>query len=83
MTNCCYQFTWLFGSQLSRYCDELLILTCPVFFCFQLSRYCDELLRNNAKGLTETETDDKLNQVILVFRYLEDKDVFEKVCILV
>jgi hypothetical protein len=45
----------------------------------QLSRYCDDLLRNHAKGFSETEIDDRLNQVIVLFKYIEDKDLFERV----
>jgi Cullin family len=37
------------------------------------------LLRNNAKGFSETEIDDRLSQVIVLFKYIEDKDIFERV----
>lgn len=45
----------------------------------QLSRYCDDLLRNHAKGFSETEIDDRLNQVIVLFKYIDDRDLFERV----
>ena len=43
-----------------------------------LSRYCDSLLKRGAKGLSEAEIDDKLSQSITVFKYIDDKDVFQK-----
>lgn len=53
-----------------------------------LAKYCDSLLRkpgsnsnqsnNNNKTLTDSEIDDKLTQSIIVFKYLDDKDVFQK-----
>eukprot|EP00613_Pedinella_sp_CCMP2098_P033057 CAMPEP_0171731480 /NCGR_PEP_ID=MMETSP0991-20121206/28962_1 /TAXON_ID=483369 /ORGANISM="non described non described, Strain CCMP2098" /LENGTH=829 /DNA_ID=CAMNT_0012326513 /DNA_START=87 /DNA_END=2577 /DNA_ORIENTATION=- len=39
--------------------------------------YIDELLRSSLKGVTEDEADAKLEKVIVIFRYLQDKDVFE------
>lgn len=44
----------------------------------QLARYCDSLLRKSQKGITESEIDDKLNLSITVFKYIDDKDVFQK-----
>lgn len=42
-----------------------------------LAVYVDELLRGGLKGLSEARVDEELNKVILIFRYLQDKDVFE------
>jgi len=42
-----------------------------------LGIYVDELLRGGLRGKTEKEVSDELNKVIIVFRYLSDKDVFE------
>lgn len=39
--------------------------------------YIDELLKSGLKGLSETEVDAQLEKVIAIFRYLQDKDVFE------
>jgi hypothetical protein len=54
-----------------------------VLFCFFFSkktlRYCDALLR---KGKAKTEAGDldaKLRSIITIFKYLDDKDVFQKV----
>lgn len=44
-----------------------------------LAKYCDSLLR---KGKTKTEVGDldaKLRSIITIFKYLDDKDVFQKV----
>ena len=44
-----------------------------------LARYCDSLLKKSAnKGVNESEIDDKLTMSIIVFRYIDDKDVFQK-----
>lgn len=43
-----------------------------------LARYCDALLKRSMRGMTETEVDEKLTQSITVFKYVEDKDVFQK-----
>lgn len=42
-----------------------------------LSVYVDELLRGGLKGKTEAQVTAELEKVIIVFRYLSDKDVFE------
>lgn len=42
-----------------------------------LAIYADELLRSGIKGLTEAEIINLLNDIILVFRFISDKDVFE------
>lgn len=43
-----------------------------------LARYCDSLLKKSAKNPEEAELEDTLNQVLIVFKYVEDKDVFQK-----
>ncbi|XP_076032202.1 cullin 2 [Oratosquilla oratoria] len=43
-----------------------------------LARYCDSLLKKSTKGLNESEVDDKLGQSITIFKYIDDKDVFQK-----
>uniref|UniRef100_UPI00359000F2 cullin-1-like n=1 Tax=Myxine glutinosa TaxID=7769 RepID=UPI00359000F2 len=43
-----------------------------------LARYCDSLLKKSSKNPEEADLEDALNQVIVVFRYIEDKDVFQK-----
>lgn len=49
---------------------------------FKLARYTDTLLRKSGKGLSDSELDTKLSQAIIIFRYIEDKDIFQKVSIL-
>lgn len=39
--------------------------------------YIDELMRSGFKGATEADVESKLDDVIVIFRYLQDKDVFE------
>lgn len=39
--------------------------------------YIDELLKSSLKGLSEEEADVLLEKVIVIFRYLQDKDIFE------
>ncbi|GAB6030467.1 Cullin-2 [Chamberlinius hualienensis] len=43
-----------------------------------LAKYCDSLLKKSAKGMSESEIDDKLTSAITVFKYIDDKDVFQK-----
>lgn len=45
----------------------------------QLAKYCDNLLKKSAKGMTENEVEDKLTSFITVFKYIDDKDIFQKV----
>jgi len=43
-----------------------------------IARFCDQLLRKNSNNPEEAELEDTLNQVMTVFKYIEDKDVFQK-----
>lgn len=43
-----------------------------------LAKYCDALLKKSAKGISESEVEDKLTHSITVFKYIDDKDVFQK-----
>ncbi|XP_036166172.1 cullin-2-like isoform X1 [Myotis myotis] len=43
-----------------------------------LAKYCDNLLKKSAKGMTENEVEGKLTSFITVFKYIDDKDVFQK-----
>ena len=45
---------------------------------FQLAKYCDTLLKKSAKGMSESEVDDKLAQSITVFKYLDNKDIYQR-----
>jgi cullin 2 len=36
------------------------------------------LLKKSSKGITESEIDDKLANSITIFKYIDDKDVFQK-----
>ena len=42
-----------------------------------LAVYVDELLRVGLRGATDEQATEQLQQAILIFRYLSDKDVFE------
>jgi len=43
-----------------------------------LAKYCDSLLKKSTKHLSELEIDARLNNVIIIFKYIDDKDVFQK-----
>ncbi|XP_076327537.1 cullin-2-like isoform X2 [Tachypleus tridentatus] len=43
-----------------------------------LAKYCDSLLKKSAKGISESEIEDKLSQSVTVFRYIDDKDIYQK-----
>ncbi|KFH11576.1 putative cullin 3, partial [Toxoplasma gondii MAS] len=42
-----------------------------------LSLYLDDLFRKSMRGLSEAEAEQKLDEVLVLFRYLRDKDIFE------
>lgn len=54
------------------------LCTFPIFCSLQLAKYCDLILRKSSKGMTESELDDKLTDAILIFKYFDDKDMFQK-----
>lgn len=43
-----------------------------------LSRFTDGLLRKSSKMLDEEELERMLRQVMTIFKYIEDKDIFSK-----
>ncbi|KAJ5091551.1 cullin-1 [Penicillium alfredii] len=43
-----------------------------------LARYTDSLLKKGAKSAEESELEEMLVQIMVVFKYIEDKDVFQK-----
>ncbi|KAL4149405.1 hypothetical protein QTP88_003363 [Uroleucon formosanum] len=43
-----------------------------------LSKYCDNLLKKSSKGMCESEIDQKLLQSITIFKYVDDKDIFQR-----
>lgn len=43
-----------------------------------LAKYCDSLLKKNAKNTDDTDLELVLQNVMIVFKYVEDKDVFQK-----
>ncbi|XP_056637618.1 cullin-2 isoform X1 [Diorhabda sublineata] len=43
-----------------------------------LAKYCDTLLKKSSKGISETEVDEKLAESITIFKYIDDKDIFQK-----
>merc|ERR1712150_342859 len=43
-----------------------------------IAKFCDQLLKKSSKNPEEAELEDTLNQVMTVFKYIEDKDVFQK-----
>lgn len=43
-----------------------------------LAKYCDTLLKKSSKGISETEVDEKLAESIIIFKYIDDKDIFQK-----
>ena len=43
-----------------------------------LAKYTDQLLKKGAKAAEEAELEEMLVQIMVVFKYIEDKDVFQK-----
>ncbi|CAO2594742.1 Cul2 [Lemmus lemmus] len=58
--------------------DKVTMVYFITNFLFELAKYCDNLLKKSAKGMTENEVEDKLTSFITVFKYIDDKDVFQK-----
>ncbi|CAI5445069.1 unnamed protein product [Caenorhabditis angaria] len=44
----------------------------------RLARYTDGLLKKTSKGISDTDLETKLTSAIVIFRYIEDKDIFQK-----
>ena len=42
-----------------------------------LAQYVDDMLRSKLRGMGEEQVEERLGKVIVIFRYLQDKDVFE------
>ncbi|KHJ82343.1 cullin family protein [Oesophagostomum dentatum] len=72
---CGYEFT----SKLSRMFTDIGLSSELADKFNKLARYTDNLLRKSAKGMSESEVDQQLSKAIVIFRYIEDKDVFQKV----
>eukprot|EP00967_Tisochrysis_lutea_P103264 scaffold155787_cov29-Tisochrysis_lutea.AAC.10 len=43
-----------------------------------LSLFVDELMRKGMRGTSEDEIEVTLDKVVMLFRYLQEKDVFER-----
>ncbi|ULT87976.1 hypothetical protein L3Y34_007272 [Caenorhabditis briggsae] len=43
-----------------------------------VAHYMDDMLRSGLKCVSDAEMDNKLDNVMILFRYLQEKDVFEK-----
>ncbi|CAF1237055.1 unnamed protein product [Rotaria sordida] len=43
-----------------------------------LAQYCNTLLRKGNRTVEETDLEEKFNQIMVVFNYIENKDVFQK-----
>ncbi|KJE88376.1 Cullin 1a [Capsaspora owczarzaki ATCC 30864] len=43
-----------------------------------LAAFCDQLLKKSNKNQSEAEIEEKLQQVIKIFKYIEGKDIFQK-----
>ncbi|CAJ0955057.1 unnamed protein product, partial [Mesorhabditis belari] len=44
----------------------------------RLARFTDSLLRKSTKALSDRDLEKKLDEATIIFRYLEDKDMFQK-----
>ncbi|KAK9448784.1 Cullin [Limtongia smithiae] len=43
-----------------------------------LAKYSDMLLKKSSKGAEDGDMDSKLNDIMTIFKYIDDKDVFQK-----
>ncbi|CAB3252566.1 unnamed protein product [Arctia plantaginis] len=74
-----------FIGALDKACSAVVNFRGPTDSCARapelLARYCDCLLRKRGGGgggSGETDVDEKLSAAIVVFKYVDDKDVFQK-----
>jgi len=58
--------------------ENSLVAKDPSYSPELLALYTDTLLKKSTKHIDENELEDKLKQVILIFKYINDKDVFQK-----
>ena len=42
-----------------------------------LALYVDDLLKSGLRGVPESEAEERMDQIIVIFRHIHDKDVFE------
>lgn len=72
----CFASDKLFHNTLNRAFESFLNLSSrsPEY----LSLYVDNLLRRDMKGSSEDEVESTLDKIVMLFRYLQEKDVFEK-----
>ena len=53
-------------------------LTIQVFSSDLIASYCDMLMKNSAEKMGDNELDEILDQVVALFRYINDKDLFQE-----
>lgn len=49
----------------------------PNFSAESLAAYCNILLRKSNKSMDDTDIEATLDDIMIIFRFIEDKDVFE------
>lgn len=71
-----------FVAALDKACGKFIntnaVCTCSSKSPELLAKYCDLLLKKSSKNPEEAELEDTLTLVMVVFKYLDDKDVFQK-----
>lgn len=43
-----------------------------------LAKYCDSILKKSTKRMADAELDETLSDIIVIFKYIDDKDIFQK-----
>lgn len=86
MIHTCFEASQQFSAALDSACTQFInsnaVTSSPN--CTQakspelIAKYCDMLLRKSAKNPDEAEIEDLLSSVMTIFKYIEDKDVFQK-----
>ncbi|ORX37122.1 putative ubiquitin-protein ligase [Kockovaella imperatae] len=60
------------------FCNTNAACTSPTKSPELLASYCDQMLRKSNKDLDGESVENALNQAMIIFRYIDDKDVFQK-----
>jgi len=71
-----------FGASLDKACREFTNTNAAAKTSTKspelLASYCDQLLRKNNKDLDADSLEQALSQVMVIFKFIDDKDVFQK-----
>ncbi|EDV26756.1 uncharacterized protein TRIADDRAFT_22645 [Trichoplax adhaerens] len=72
------EFKTIFGKAIRAVINHSNSSSTPIRAAEILARYADILLKKGSKNWSDAELDDKQSHVINLFKYVDDKDLFQK-----